>query len=47
MVQPTPANVALILPAVPVLTAADLLNLQDLSSVDDTYIKNIKAGLSG
>ncbi len=47
MAQPTPVDVALILPAVPELTATDLLNLQVLDSVDVTKIKDISAGLSG
>ena len=47
MVQPTPVDVALILPAAPELTATDLLNMQVLSSVDATKIKDISAGLSG
>ena len=47
MAQPTPVDVALILPAAPELTATDLLNLQVLNSVDATKIKEISAGLSG
>ena len=47
MVQPTPVDFELILPAAPELTATDLLNLQVLNTVDATKIKDISAGLSG